>query len=103
MLPFQAKVDLGAMAKKGYSAFPKFTALLRSHHHIVLCHTQETHFLPLCREAVGVFYFDKVPKRNFYVRYVNDTFQSFAFHNRANKLFQRLNYFRPSVRPYNLQ
>ena len=30
-----AKVDLGAMAMKGYSAFPKAPALLEPHHHIV--------------------------------------------------------------------
>ena len=28
MLPLQARVDLGAMAMKGYSAFPKAPALL---------------------------------------------------------------------------
>ena len=35
MLPLQARVDLGAMAMKGYSAFPKALALLEPHHQIV--------------------------------------------------------------------
>ena len=42
MLPFRARVDLGAMAKKGCSAFPKPPALLESHHQIVYCHIQDT-------------------------------------------------------------
>ena len=36
MLPFRAKVDLGAMAMKGYSAFPKAPALMKPHHEIVV-------------------------------------------------------------------
>ena len=35
MLPQRARVDLGVMAIKGYSAFPKAPALLESHHQIV--------------------------------------------------------------------
>ena len=35
VLPRQAKLDLGAMAMKGYSVFPKALALLEPHHHIV--------------------------------------------------------------------
>ena len=31
MLPFQARVDLGAMAMKGYSAFLKVPELLETH------------------------------------------------------------------------
>ena len=34
MLPLRARVDLGAMAIKGYSAFPKAPALLEPHHQI---------------------------------------------------------------------
>ena len=34
MLPLQARVDLGVMAMKGYSAFPKAQALLETHHHM---------------------------------------------------------------------
>ena len=34
MLPLQARVDLGAMAVKGYSAFPKAPALLEPHQQI---------------------------------------------------------------------
>ena len=33
MLPFQARVDLGAMATKGCSAFPKAPASLEPHNH----------------------------------------------------------------------
>ena len=44
VLPFQARVDLGAMAMKGYSAFPKVPASLEPHHQIVYCHIQETHW-----------------------------------------------------------
>ena len=43
VLPFRAKVDLGAMAMKGLSAFPKAPASLEPHHQIVLCHIQDTH------------------------------------------------------------
>ena len=32
VLPFRARVNLGAMAMKGCSAFPKSTALLEPHH-----------------------------------------------------------------------
>ena len=35
VLPLRARVDLGAMAMKGYSAFPKAPALLEPHHQIV--------------------------------------------------------------------
>ena len=35
VLPFRAKVDLGAMVMKGYSAFPKAPALLEPQHQIV--------------------------------------------------------------------
>ena len=62
MLPYRARVDLGAMAIKGYSAFPKAPASLDRHHEIVYCYIQDTRwgwgggFLPLCRGAVGVFY-----------------------------------------------
>ena len=42
MLPLHARVDLGAMAMKGYSAFPKAPALLEPHHQIVSCHIQDT-------------------------------------------------------------
>ena len=34
--------DLGAMAMKGYSAFPKVPALLKLQRQIVLCHIQDT-------------------------------------------------------------
>ena len=58
---FNAKYkDLGAIAMKGYSAFPKTAVLLDPHHQIVLCHIRTLvgggGFLPLSREAVGVFY-----------------------------------------------
>ena len=35
MLPHEARVDLGVMAMKGYSAFPKAPALLEPRHYIV--------------------------------------------------------------------
>ena len=35
MLPLQTRVDLGAMAVKGYSAFPKAPASLEPHEQIV--------------------------------------------------------------------
>ena len=43
MLPFRARVDLGAMSMKGYSAFPKAPALLEPHNQIVWCHIQDNH------------------------------------------------------------
>ena len=42
VLPLQDSVGLGAMAMKGYSAFPKASALLEPHHQIVQCHIQGT-------------------------------------------------------------
>ena len=42
MLLFRARSDLGAMAMKGYSAFPQDPALLEPHHKIVKCHIQDT-------------------------------------------------------------
>ena len=42
MLPFQARVDMGAMATKGYSTFPKAPASLEPHYQIVWCHIQDT-------------------------------------------------------------
>ena len=59
MLPFQARVDLRAMAMKGCSAFPKVPALLGPHHQIIKCHIQNSHgggVLSLCWDAVSVFY-----------------------------------------------
>ena len=41
MVPLQARVDMGAMAMKRYSAFPKTPELLESHHHIV-CYIWDT-------------------------------------------------------------
>ena len=35
VLPLRARVDLGAMAMKGYTAFPKAPALLKPHHQFV--------------------------------------------------------------------
>ena len=42
VLTLRARVELGVMAMKGYSAFPKTLALLEPHHQIVQCHTQDT-------------------------------------------------------------
>ena len=42
VLLFRSRVELGAMAMKGYSAFPNAPALLEPHHQIVLCHIQDT-------------------------------------------------------------
>ena len=42
MQPLQARVDLGVMAMKSYSAFPKAPALLELYHLIVKCHIQGT-------------------------------------------------------------
>ena len=54
----RARVDLGAMAIKGDSAFPKAPALLEPHHQIDSCYKQYVYggVLPLCRNAVVVFY-----------------------------------------------
>ena len=59
VLPFRARMDLGAMAMKECSAFPKVSASLEPHHQIVQCHIQDTHWegvLLLCSDAVAVFY-----------------------------------------------
>ena len=39
---YQARVDLGAMAMKGYSTFPKAPALLEPPHQTVYCHIQDS-------------------------------------------------------------
>ena len=51
-------MDLGAMAVKGtYSAFPKAPSLLEPYHQFsVISKTLVSGDLPLCREAVSVFY-----------------------------------------------
>ena len=45
VLPPRARMDLEAMAIKGYSAFPKAPALLETHHQIVYCHIQDTRWV----------------------------------------------------------
>ena len=50
VLPLPAKVDLGAMALKEYSTFLKAPVFLEPYHQI------GEEVLPLCREAVGLFY-----------------------------------------------
>ena len=52
------RVDLGAMAMKGYSAFPKAPALLKPYHQIfrVMSRIFVRGVVPLCKDAVGVFY-----------------------------------------------
>ena len=57
MLPLRARVDLGAMVMKGYSAFPKVPAFLErlpSDSLVSYLHTR-WEVLSLCRDAVGVF------------------------------------------------
>ena len=52
--PRRARVDMGAMAMKRCSVFPKAPALLEPHHQTLYCHIQDTRergFL-----AVDVFY-----------------------------------------------
>ena len=45
VLPSQARVDQGAMAVKGCSAFlPKAPASLEPHHQFALYHIQDTHW-----------------------------------------------------------
>ena len=58
MLPRRARVNLGAMAMKGYSAFPKAPPLLEPTTRLfsVISRTLIWGVLPLCREAVSVFY-----------------------------------------------
>ena len=43
VLPFQARVDLLAMAMKGYSVFPKASASMEPHQQIVQCHIHDSH------------------------------------------------------------
>ena len=56
MLPLQARVDLGAMAMKGYSAFPEAPGTSPSHCLVSYLGHSSGEFLPLCRGAVSVFY-----------------------------------------------
>ena len=52
VLPLWATVDLGVMAMKGCSAFPKALALLKPHHQIVYPGHLLWGVFPLCRDAV---------------------------------------------------
>ena len=58
MLSLQARVDLGVMVMKGYSSFPKPPTLLEPRIRLfsVISRTFIEEVLPLCREAVSVFY-----------------------------------------------
>ena len=61
MLPLRVRVNLGAMAMKGYSAFPKALALLDLTIRLfsVICRTLINGgggVLPLCRDSVDVLY-----------------------------------------------
>ena len=59
VLPLRSRVDLEVIAMKTNSTFPKDLELLELHHKIVSYHIQDTHWeevLPLCRDAIGVFY-----------------------------------------------
>ena len=82
MLPLRARVDIRAMTIKGYTAFPNAPALLGRHSQIVWSYIKDTHLggsylsarcsrcilqpqptrplvggvLPLCKDAVCVFY-----------------------------------------------
>ena len=47
MLHIRARLALGAMAIKGYSAFPKAAVLLEPHNQIVLCHIPGTDWASL--------------------------------------------------------
>ncbi len=44
VLPFRARVDLGAMAMKGCFAFPKVPTSLEPHQRIIQCHIQDTYW-----------------------------------------------------------
>ena len=52
----RTKVDLGSMAKKEYSTFPK-APVLQFHHQSFLCHIQALvrRVLSFCRDAEGLF------------------------------------------------
>ena len=56
MLLLRVRVDMGAMAMKGYYAFPKAHALLEPHHQIGKYHIQDT------RLGVGSYYSAEVQK-----------------------------------------
>ena len=58
VVSFRARVNLGVIVMKEHSTLPKASALPEPFHKIVWCHIQDTHWevLPLCREAVSVFY-----------------------------------------------
>ena len=59
MLPLLARVDLEAIAIKGYWTISKAPALLESHHQIFKCYISDTCWegvLLLCRGAASVFY-----------------------------------------------
>ena len=56
VLPHWSRVDLGAMAMKGFSAFPKAPVILEPHYHCLVSYPGHSLGvpLPLCRGAVSV-------------------------------------------------
>ena len=56
VLPIRTRMYLGAMVIKGYSAFPKAHGLLELQLFSAISRTLVGWVLPLCREAVDVFY-----------------------------------------------
>ncbi len=55
VLPLWARVDLGAMALKEYSAFPKAPGNLIIRLFSVISRTLVGGLFPRCRETVGIF------------------------------------------------
>ena len=57
MLSLQPSVDLGTVAMKEYSTFPKAPALLEPHHQIfsVISRTLVGGVTPICRDTFGVY------------------------------------------------
>ena len=59
MLPFRARVDLGAMAMKGWSTFPKVSASLEPHHQIVYYPSPEVQLVYSTAPADWANYLEK--------------------------------------------
>ena len=76
MLPLGVRVDLGAMAVKGYSTLPKDPEQ-EPHHQMQFSviypgHSLGGGFLPLCRDAVGVF--SRLSSAQFYLKGTDNKF-----------------------------
>ena len=90
MLPHLARVDLGAMAIKGYSAFPKAPASLEFHHQTVQCHIQDTRWERSYPSAEVQSVYSTAPADWASPTLIQDASKYFLWTNRKQLLWKRV-------------